>query len=253
MTQAARVTRSAILFWGAVALTLAFVALDLLDIAANSATLRSQVGVDYRLYVATAARWLSGGPYFQPYQLAGPYGISAGDILYPPVALLLFVPFTFLPALSWWLLPAAAVAVCVRMLRPTRAVWPLMAACAAWPTTPLKILTGNPVIWAVAALALGVVYAWPSILILIKPSLLPFALFGANRRIWWFGLGVFIVVSLPFGSLWIDWGHSILNSQGGGLAYSSLEIPLLAFPLIAWAGRERPMMTSDPTRLEVRQ
>jgi len=233
-------TRSAFLVLGAFALTVAFVLLDLLYVAANWATLRSQVGVDYRLYLDTATRWLSGGAYFQPYQLAGPYQISAGDILYPPVALLLFVPFTFLPAILWWLIPAAAVACCVARLRPARHAWPWLMACAVWPTTPLKIVTGNPVIWAVAALALGVVYAWPSVLVLIKPSLFPFALFGAWRRRWWVGLAVFVAVSLPFGSLWIDWAHSILNSQGGGLAYSSLEIPMLAFPVLVWLGRERP-------------
>lgn len=224
---------------GAIALTVLFVLVDLFDLSVNAPTLRLQVGVDYQLYVDSAARWLNGGAYFQAYQVAGPYQISAGDILYPPVALLLFVPFTFLPALLWWLLPGAALAWSLRRLRPAPAVWPMLAACAAWPTTPLKILTGNPVIWAVAALALGVLYAWPSVLVLIKPSLFPFALFGARRRSWWLALAIFVGVSLPFGSLWIDWVHSVLNSQGGGIAYSSLEIPMLAFPLIAWLGRER--------------
>jgi hypothetical protein len=235
----ARAARSAILAWGAFALTIGLVLLDLIDIGANSATLRNQIGVDYHLYMETATRWLAGGPYFQADQLAGPYPISAGDILYPPVALLLFVPFSFLPGVLWWALPATAIAWCLRCLRPARVVWPLLVACAVWPTTPLKVLTGNPVIWAVAALALGVVYAWPSVLVLIKPSLFPFALFGARRRRWWLALGIFVAVSLPFGSLWIDWFHSMLNSQGGGIAYSSLEIPMLAFPIIAWLGRRR--------------
>ena len=177
------------------------------------------------------------------YQLAGPYQISAGDILYPPVALLLFVPFSVLPAVLWWLLPAAAIGWSLRRLQPTRVAWPMLAACAAWPTTPLKILTGNPVMWAVAALALGVVYAWPSVLVLLKPSLFPFALFGARKRTWWLAAVALVVVSVPFGSLWLDWLHSVANSQGGGLAYSSLEIPMLAFPLIAWLGRKRLVAT----------
>lgn len=231
--------RSKALTWGAIAVTVVLLVVDIVDVGANAATLRGQVGVDYRLYIDTASRWLHGGSYFEPYQLAGPYPISAGDILYPPVALVLFVPFTILPAILWWLLPAAAVGWCLRQLRPRRAVWPLLAACLAWPTTPLKILTGNPGIWAVAGLALGVLYAWPSVVVLIKPSLVPFALFGANRRAWWLALAGFVVLSLPFGGLWLDWVHSILNSQGGGLAYSSLEIPMLAFPLVAWAGRDR--------------
>ena len=238
-------TRTTVIFWAGIAVSVAFVVVDSFDLVMNSATLRGQAGVDYRLYMDTATRWLSAGTYFQPYQLAGPYGISAGDILYPPVALVLFVPFTFLPAILWWLIPGTAVAWCLQKLQPRRLAWPILAACGAWPTTPLKILTGNPVMWVVAALALGVVYAWPSVLVLIKPSLFPFALFGAWSRRWWVGLAVFLALGLPFGSLWIDWVHSVLNSQGGGIAYSSLEIPLLAFPIIAWVGRTRPVRSSD--------
>lgn len=231
-------SRPTALSWVAAVLIVVFVAVDLVDVAANSATLRGQIGVDYRLYVNAATSWIHGGPFYQRYQLAGPYPISAGDILYPPVALVLLVPFTFLPAAVWWALPALAVA-CLYQLRPTRVAVLWIAACAAWPTTPLKILTGNPVIWAVAAMALGVLYAWPSVFVLIKPSLFPFALFGVRQPRWWVGLAVFVAISLPFGSLWIDWIHSVLNSEGGGIAYSMLEVPMLALPLLAWAGRTR--------------
>ncbi len=230
-------TRSTLLAWSAIGLIVAFGVADLLEVLVNAPTLQRQVGVDYRLYMDAANSWLHGGGYFQPYQLAGPYQISAGDILYPPVALLLFAPFTVLPAIAWWLIPAVALGWALRRLRPSRLAWLFLGVCALWPTTPLKVLTGNPVIWAVAALALGVVYAWPSVLVLIKPSLFPFALLGARTRRWWLALVVLVVVSLPFGSLWLDWVHSILNSQGGGIAYSTLEIPMLAFPLVAWLGR----------------
>jgi len=234
-----------VLFWGAIATGATFAFADLVDITSNAGILRSQVGVDYQLYMVAATRWLHTGSYFQPYQVAGPYEISTGDILYPPVALLLFLPFTVLPAFLWWVIPAGAVAWALRQLRPDRVVWPLLAACALWPTSPLKILTGNPVIWAVAALALGVVYGWPSVFVFIKPSLFPLALFGAWTRRWWVALAVFLAVCLPFGSLWIDWIHSVLNSQGGGIAYSSLEIPMLAFPIVAWLGRTRPVRSLD--------
>ena len=70
----------------------------LLFAAITPHALEQPIGVDYLLYRDAAARWLAGGPFFEPYQLAGPYPISAGDILYPPVALWLFVPFTVLPA-----------------------------------------------------------------------------------------------------------------------------------------------------------
>ena len=196
-------------------------------------------GVDFVLYRDAAARWLAGGPYFEPYQLAGPYPIHAGDILYPPVALWLFVPFTVLPAVLWWAIPIGVTAWAVWRLRPAPAWWPLIALCVAWPTTLLKTWTGNPVIWSVAALSLGVLYAWPSVFVLIKPSLFPFALFGANRRSWWLALAAFGVLCLPFGSMWADWVTSLVNSTGGGILYSTLEIPMLLIPLAAWLGRSR--------------
>ena len=40
-------------------------------------------GADYQLYMDATARWLSGGPFYEPAQLAGPYPITHGAILYP--------------------------------------------------------------------------------------------------------------------------------------------------------------------------
>jgi ABC-type transport system involved in cytochrome c biogenesis permease component len=108
--------------------------------------------------------------------------------------------------------------------------------CIAWPTTLLKTWTGNPVIWSMAAMALGVIYAWPSVLVLIKPSLAPFALFGVWRRSWWVAAVGFALLCVPFGSLWAEWVATVINSRGGGLLYSSLEIPMLILPLVAWVG-----------------
>jgi len=195
--------------------------------------------VDYNLYMGVAMRWLDGGPYFQPYQLAGPYSIQAGDVLYPPVALWLFVPFTVMPALLWWLIPLGTTAWVVISMRPSVVVWPLLSLCLVWPPTLVKVVTGNPVIWAVAAIALACLYKWPAVFVLLKPSLAPVALFGAKHRSWWVALGVLVLLSLPFTSLWPDWITSLANSRGGGLAYSILELPMLALPLVAWAGRTR--------------
>ena len=49
-------------------------------------------GKDVALYRDAASRWLAGGPFYEPRQLAGPYEVAHGDILYPPVGLWLFVP-----------------------------------------------------------------------------------------------------------------------------------------------------------------
>jgi hypothetical protein len=82
-------------------------------------------------------------------------------------------------------------------------------------------------------------YFWPSVFVLLKPSLFPFALFGANRRSWWLALAVFVAMCLPFASMWSDWVTTLLNSTGGGLLYSTLEAPMLLIPLVAWFGRAR--------------
>jgi hypothetical protein len=218
-------------------------AMPLLFVLVIPHPLEQPFGVDFVLYRDVATRWLSGGPYFEPYQLAGPYEISAGDVLYPPVALWLFVPFALLPEplawALWWAVPLVAVVVAIERLRPRPGSWPLIAFCIAWPTTLLKTWTGNPVIWSVAALALGTLWAWPSVFAVLKPSLAPFALFGAWRRSWWVAAAVFVAACVPFGALWADWITSLANSRGGGLLYSSLEVPMFLLPLVAWAWRTR--------------
>ena len=161
-------------------------------------------GIDYELYMSATRRWLQGGHFYELYQLAGPYVISHGDVLYPPVALWLFVPFVFLPALVWWAIPLAVTLGVVVHLRPSIVVWPLMAACLGWQPAHIHIISGNPVIWAMAAVALGTVYKWPSAFALIKPSLFVFAFFGMRDRAWWLGLGLVALLSVPFLSMWLD-------------------------------------------------
>src|SRR4029079_246770 len=72
-----------------------------------------------------------------------------------------------------------------------------------------------------------------------KPSLGPFALFGVWRRSWWVAAAVVVVASLLFGPRWLAWLTSMRNAEGGGLLYSSREIPMLLLPLVAWAFRTR--------------
>ncbi len=82
----------------ALALSAAVFAIPLVFVLLVPHPLEQPVGVDFQLYREVTMRWLGGGPFYQPYQLAGPYPISAGDVLYPPVALWLFVPFSFTAA-----------------------------------------------------------------------------------------------------------------------------------------------------------
>jgi hypothetical protein len=225
-------------------LSIAVFALPVAFMALIPDPLEQPFGVDFQLYRDVTQRWLAGGPYIEPYQLAGPYEIRAGDVLYPPVGLWLFVPFAVVPAplaaALWWAVPLGLTGWAIRRLRPRPSAWPLIALCVAWPTTLLKTWTGNPVVWAMAAVALGTLYAWPSVFALLKPSLFPFALFGARHRSWWRALGVLVLLSLPFGALWMEWWTALANSRGGGPLYSALEIPMLLLPIIAWATRRSP-------------
>jgi hypothetical protein len=231
----------------ALAASAATILLPLLFVLAIPDPLEQAVGIDFALYRDVAARWMAGGPFYEPHQLAGAYVVAHGDILYPPVGLWLFVPFTVLPAFLWWAIPAALTVWAIARVRPRPAVWPLMALCLAWPTTPLKIWTGNPVIWAAAAMSVAIVYRWAAPFALLKPSLFPFAAFGIRERAWWVGLGVFLALCLPFGGLWADWVASVINSRGSGPLYSVLEAPMLLLPLIAWIGRTRQVSRGSPT------
>jgi hypothetical protein len=225
----------------ALALSLATILLPVLFVVVTSAPLDQPLAKDALLYRDAAARWLSGGSFYEPRQVAGPYDIVHGDILYPPFGLWLFIPLAVLPVIPalalWWGIPALVTAVAVRRLRPRPAVWPLIALCLAWPTTPLKTWTGNPVIWCVAAMAVATTWRGAAPFALLKPSLFPFALFGFPSRAWWAGLATFAAMSLPFIGLMPDWLASVVNARGGGLLYSVLEAPMLALPLVAWAGR----------------
>jgi hypothetical protein len=196
--------------------------------------------LDYQLYMDVTRRWLGGGEFYQAWQLAGPYGVADpyGSVLYPPVAIWLFGVFTVLPAILWWIVPIGAMTWTIRRHAPDPRAWPIMALCLAWPPTVVKLVTGNPVMWAAASVALGTIYAWPAVFAVLKPSVFPFALIGIRSRGWWLGLGLVVVASLPFGTMWGTWLTTVFNARDGGLLYSVQEVPLLALPLIAWFARQ---------------
>jgi hypothetical protein len=193
--------------------------------------------IDFDLYMNATSRWLAGGSFYEPYQLAGPYPIRMGDVLYPPNILLLTVPFMVLPAILWWAIPLCVTAWAVWRLRPAPVSWPFIAFCLFWPPFVARMVAGNPVMWVLAFLALGCLYKWPSALVLLKPSLFPFALIGVRSRSWWIALAVGVLVSLPFAAMWIDWIVVLVNSTEGGLLYSLQDVPILLLPIIAWKMR----------------
>lgn len=189
--------------------------------------------IDFDLYMNATRRWLAGGGFFESYQLAGPYPIRMGDVLYPPNVLLLLIPFTVLPAILWWAIPLGVTGWAVWRLHPAPVSWPFIAFCLFWPPFVARTVAGNPVIWVLAFLALGCLYKWPAAFVLLKPSLFPFALVGIRSRGWWIALLAGIAISLPFAGMWIDWVRVILNSSEGGLLYSLQDVPILLLPIIA--------------------
>jgi hypothetical protein len=115
-----------------------------------------------------------------------------------------------------------------------------MAACLAWPPTLVMVAHGNPVMWEVAFLAVGCVTAGPAVLVLIKPTLAPFALVGVRSRRWWIALGGFAALSAAFGAMWLDWLQALLNSDGS-IVYSVQQWPILALP--TGCPRRQPLAT----------
>jgi hypothetical protein len=199
-----------------------------------------RVGGDLALYLDVTRRWLAGGDFYPNHQVAGQYVIAFGDVLYPPTTIPLFVAFLALPAPLFVALPLAIVAWIVVDYRPAPWTWPLMAACFAFPQTMLKFVYLNPVVWTASAVALGTRYGWPGALVLLKPSVAPFALIGISRRSWWAVIVAFALVALALAPMWPDYLRVMLNSRNeAGLLYSLSDVPLLLVPLIAWAGRDR--------------
>jgi hypothetical protein len=209
-------------------------------LATSSGFVLPPIGVDLAIYRDAAARFLGGGSFYLPSQLAGPYDVWANPppVLYPPVALPLFAAFTFLPAVLWWAIPLGIMAA---VLRPRPAALPLIIGLVVWPSTAVNILwNGNPAMWSAAALALAVSgRAWAGPLILLKPTLAPFALCGIRHRSWWIGAAFVGLASLAFASLWLDYFRSLANAQNAGWTYQLWGVPVMVIPVLAWLGRQR--------------
>ncbi len=199
----------------------------------------ANIGVDYTLYMDATRSWLAGTGFYLPFQLEGPYEILHGVVLYPPTILLLLVPFTFLPAVLWWAIPIALTTWIAIWHRPAPWAWFLMAACLWLPITGVRLLHGNPGIWVTAAVALGTRFAWPSVFVLLKFTLAPFALIGVRHRSWWIALAGLVLVSLLFLPMWLDYLLVVRNGSSGGILYSVTEVPMVAIPAIGWLGRRR--------------
>jgi hypothetical protein len=196
--------------------------------------------------------WLGGGPLYPSYELAGPYIIEPGAILYPPITVALFAPTLFLPLPLWWLIPAAVTGTVVYRLRPRPWAIVLMAFCLLFPTSYELVVAGNPDIWLVAALAAALYWRPAAAFVLLKPSVLPFALIGIRSRGWWLVAGLLALASLALLPQTLDWLRAITNGRGArsGLAYSLQDVPLLLVPFVAWFGSKRRHETAFAQRTQ---
>lgn len=203
---------------------------------------------DFDLYMDATRRWLGGGPFYLPEQLAAPYDMPWGQILYPPQALALFVPFAILgPVLGPLLfiaIPAIVTVAIVWSYRPTFWAWAaILLILVLHPDAPLIWIAGTPTIWVVALVALATRRPWVSAFIWFKPSVFPFALIGVRDRRWWIVSGAFALSAVLLWPMMSQWLTAILNARGenSGLLYSlsptALADPLI--PLIAFLGRRR--------------
>ena len=196
-----------------------------------------RVAIDYRTYIPAAQSWLDGTGFYHAWQLAGPYQLVNPAVVYPPTALLLFVPAVFLPPLGWWLVPAALTVIGLWGARPPAWRWPFIAMCLLYPNTLWLVLSGNPDIWGVALVALATRWPASSAWIVLKPTLAPLGVLGMRTRRWWLVVAALALVSAALAPMWQDYVVVLMNARGdrATLLWVVYEIPLLAIPLlIGW-------------------
>lgn len=225
----------------ALTLTAVFLALLIADLVPLLPNLDpAKIAVDYNLYLGATRRFFAGGGYYLPYQISGPYPTDPGVILYPPPFVLVVAPFLVLPWICWWALPIGITAAVVWHHRPRVVAWPVIAGCLWFPGTTVMIVAGNPTMLFVAGVALATVWSAFGPFALLKPSLFPFALVGIRERAWWIGLAVLLLVSLPFGAMWIDYAKVLLNARNPfGVLYNAVQAPTMLLPVAAWLGGSR--------------
>jgi hypothetical protein len=186
------------------------------------------IGYDLGIYVERTRSWLDGGGFYRDRQLAGPYVIENGDALYPPPAILLFLPWALgAPAILWWAIPLGLMAVSLYRLRPALWAWAVFTGLVlVYGRTLIAIVLGNPSMWAFAGILGGAAFGWPALAALSKPILAPFALIGAWRRSWWLGLAVIGVACFAFAPMWPDYVRVLRDARSGrDIWYVIGEVP----------------------------
>ena len=228
-------------------------------VAAANGWLRPFHGFDFINYVDAARRWVETGTPYLAHEVAGPFAFSSDTFLHPPISLLLFTPFLVLPAFLYWLIPLAGTAAIIAAWRPALWTWPVIALLLNWPRFDGALIVGNSDLWIAFFLAAGLRYGWPVLLLVLKPSLAPFAIVELAALVRaeavpihrWAKIGVaaavLAVTAAPFGSLWLDWFAVVRHSPADAF-YSLGALPWLVVPAVAWWGRRRGRRRSDVDR-----
>ena len=195
------------------------------------------IDVDRVYYASVGQRWLDSGEFYTARQLDGPYVVLPNvDNLYPPTAIPFMVAAVMLPALLYYLIPLGTTALLVAWWRPAAWTWPLLALLLAWPRGVSNIIYGNSDIWIQAAIGGGLLVGFPALLVLMKPSVLPFAAAGIRHRSFWVGLALAALASLLVLDLWQQYFVAIGNSDAEWY-YSLEDTPPYFLPIVAWLGR----------------
>lgn len=201
---------------------------------------------DYWFFRSIAERWVETGALYGAHQLDGPYAAALQvDNLYPPHALLLFLPMLVLPAVLWWIVPIGITAWVIAWLRPAWWSWPLLALLAVWPKTVVAVIWGNTDLWIIAFVAAGFRWGWPAALVSVKPVFLPLAVIGVRSRSFWVAIAALaasVVVMLP---LWLDYVTAMRNLTISP-TYSLWSVPSFLLPIAAWLVRRRDGVDAPP-------
>ncbi|MGZ8514908.1 MAG: hypothetical protein ACXWXA_07675 [Candidatus Limnocylindrales bacterium] len=229
--------------WGqpvAVGLTFVFIVIGLAEFAFGwMGPGQHIVGLDIGHYLDGTRRWLETGTPYLPNEVAGPFLIAPETYLQPPVAVWLFAPFLVLPLVLWWAIPLGIVVWSIVDWQPAAWTWPIIAALLSLSRFMIPLIVGNTDLWVWAAIAVGLRWGWPSLLVAVKPSLFFFMFIGVRRRAWWIAAAVTAVLCLPFAGLWFDW-IAVLGHAPKDFTYSLPNVPWLIVPILAWLARARP-------------
>jgi hypothetical protein len=210
-------------------------------------------GADFRLYVDAASTWLATGQFYPAYELAGPYQVmGAGEVLYPPIMLWLFVPFTILPGFLWWITPIGLAGLAVYRMRPAWWGLALIAGLSVTHAVQGPFFWGTPAIWLLPAVAWGLSKGWPAVAVLIKPTLALFILSGLGHpKGLVCGMVAFGLLAVPFGTMWLEWLTAIRNSDLDP-SYAVTQNALLVLPVIAWVSSPGFQLAATPARRTLR-